>query len=178
MIDVNTFFYKDRTTSTQEIEEFFSKVRDQAANKNFVDKAEGVIFIAEDLFFYKNNYLPDSPENMSPILLSVLQDEDSLDEKTSATGPNGLIVMVLGEKPFKALPHFWRVDLLRKVLPTHIIGGDDTFLYIDGEVATIDMFLDLGICVFRLQSLVSSKIDLESFSKDLLTELTNTLEYE
>ena len=46
MIDVNTFFYKDRTTSTQEIEEFFSKVRDQAANKNFVDKAEGVIFIA------------------------------------------------------------------------------------------------------------------------------------
>ena len=56
MIDVNTFFYKDRTTTTQEIEEFFSKVRDQAANKNFVDKAEGIIFIAEDLFFYKNNF--------------------------------------------------------------------------------------------------------------------------
>lgn len=177
MIDANVSFYKSSMLSMQEVEDFFSKSRDQALNKNFVPKAEEVVLIADELFYYINTYLPNSLEETSPIVLSIPDENAFFSKKTAFTGPNGIIIMVLGEKPFKDLPHFWRIDLLKKVLPSHIIGGDGGFLYIDGEVATIDLFLDIGICVFRAQTITSSTIDIEQFAKDLSREIINTLEY-
>lgn len=177
MIDANISFYKSSTVPVQIVEDFFSKSRDQAINKNFVSKAEEVALIADDLFYYINTYLPNSPESVSPILLSIPDENAFFNEKTTFTGPNGIIVMVLGEKPFKDPPYLWRSNLLKRVLPSHIIGGDGSVIYIDGEIANIDIFLDIGICVFRAQTITSPDIDIEQLAKDLSQEIINVLEY-
>lgn len=177
MIDAKVSYYTDKTVSLDEIQEFFKKSRSQALNKEFVSEAEEVILIAEDLFYYVNDYLPDSPEGVSPILLSVPNEENLFEEKTTFTGPKGIIIMILGQKPFNEPPYLWRSNVVKSVLPSHIVGEDEDFLYIDGEVATINFFSSLGILVFRAQSLLSSTIENEQFAKDLAKELLNTLEY-